>query len=391
MKGKKLAIVTCCLDDWGGSEELWARSIEYLEASGINSITIYKNKINKAHPEFARLLNKNIALRELEPDFGLYKKIEVKLNDTLLRIGEKVGVLKYQWNKPVGRLLGYLSSEKPDFVLISQGINFDGLAFAYQCLKLGIPYMIVSHKAVDFFWPQREDRAYMRETLIRAKKCFYVSENNRRLTEEQFGIRLTNSEVIFNPVKTAPNAIPYPEDVDSYKLACVGRLFVIDKGQDILIRILARPKWKSRNLVVSFYGSGPDKEGLMEMAEMLDVRNVLFEGYSGDLNGIWSSHHALILPSRSEGLPLTLIEAMSLGRMAIATTAGGNDEIVQHGVTGFIAEATENDLDKTLELAWNARQGWDSMGRKAAEYIRNIVPERPEQTFANFIINSLND
>lgn len=391
MKGKKLAIVTCCLDDWGGSEELWARSLDCFDAEDIASVTIYKNKINRLHPEFVRLQNRNVVLKELDPDFSLYKKIEGKVNDTLLRLGDKAGIVKYQWNKPVGRLYEHLCSDRPDLVLVSQGINFDGLAFANQCLKLKIPYIIVSHKAVDFYWPQAGDRAYMQETLLKARKCFFVSEHNRRLTEEQFGIRLENSEIVYNPVKTAVAPLPYPADLQEYRLACVGRLFVIDKGQDILIRILAREKWKIRNLVVSFFGTGPDRDGLIEMAKMLGVENVCFPGHSADLNDIWSNHHASILPSRSEGLPLTLIEAMSLGRMAIATNAGGNKEIIQHGVTGFIAEPTENNLDEVMELAWNQRTSWEAMGLKAAEHIQKTIPNRPEQTFGNFILNTLHE
>jgi len=391
VEGKRLAIITCCLDDWGGSEELWARSLECFDAVNIASVTIYKNKINRLHPEFVRLQNRNVVLKELDPDRGLYQKIEGKVNDTILRIGDKVGIIKYQWNKPVARLYEYLKSETPDLVLISQGINFDGLAFANQCLKLQIPYVIVSHKAVDFFWPQQQDRSYMRETLLKAKKCFFVSEHNRTLTEEQFGIRLRNSEVIFNPVKTNVTPVAYPSDLEEYRLACVGRLFVIDKGQDILIRVLAKPKWKARKRIVSFFGTGADRYGLVELAEMLGVKNVFFPGYSGRLVDLWAGHHALILPSRSEGLPLTLIEAMSLGRMAIATSAGGNNEIIQHGTTGFVAEPTENNLDEVMELAWEHRAAWKTMGIKASEHIKKIIPQCPEQKFANFLINSINE
>src|SRR5690606_35597954 len=100
--------------------------------------------------------------------------------------------------------------DKPNLVIISQGINFDGLNYAYECLKLKIPYLIVSHKAVEFYWPPVQEKEYMKEVFLNAKLCCFVSYHNLRLTEEQFGLRFNNSKVIFNPVKLKRQAIKYP-------------------------------------------------------------------------------------------------------------------------------------------------------------------------------------
>jgi len=390
-KDKKLAIVTCCLDDWGGSEELWARSIAILHNENLKQITIYKNKINKQHPEFVKLKNKNILFRELVPASHFLKKAPLKLMDLFSRLGDKIGISTYSWNKPAKRLYDFLKSDMPDLVLISQGINFDGLVYAWQCLQLNIPYLIVSHKAVDFYWPQQHDRSYMKETLLKAERCLFVSEHNRKLTEEQFGIRLSNSSIVINPVKTRGPVIPYPFVSNGYRLACIGRVFVIDKGQDILLRILSQPKWKARNLSISFIGEGPDKDGLKEMAHLLGVENVSFDGYNTNMKDIWANHHALILPSRSEGLPLTIVEAMFLGRVVITTNAGGNAGLVEDQVTGFIAEANEKDFDQAMESAWQKRDNWESMGLKAATKIADHIPESPEQQFANLLNSILNE
>src|SRR5690606_10170025 len=104
----------------------------------------------------------------------------------------------------------YISDDRPDFVVISQGINFDGLIFAYQCLMLKIPYVLVSQKAVEFYWPPVEEREYMRETLRKAVLCCFVSNHNLRLTEDQFGLRLVNSQVVLNPIKMKRQMLHYP-------------------------------------------------------------------------------------------------------------------------------------------------------------------------------------
>lgn len=387
---KRLAIITCCLDDWGGSEELWAKSVPHLLNQRFSDITVYKNEINKQHPEFVKLINKKITLKELWPQSSLIKTVYLKLTDLIYQFSGKLKIINYQPNRVASQLAKFLKRNKPDFAIISQGINFDGLSFAFECLKLKIPYIIVCHKAVDFYWPDESDRNFMRETLLKAEKCLFVSKHNLNLTEEQFGVRLTNGEVVFNPVKVEVDPQPYPDVSKGFKLACIGRLFVIDKGQDVLLRILNQPKWRNRDLSVSFIGKGPDMDGILEMAKLLNVQNIFFGGFNGDLKEIWNHHHALILPSRSEGLPLTIIEAMSLGRASIVTNAGGNAEVLEEGITGFIGECNEKDFEEAMERAWQKRDKWDLMGKKSAEYISKMIPKNPEKIFADLVIDAMN-
>ena len=70
-----------------------------------------------------------------------------------------------------------------------------------------------------------------------------------------------------------------------------------------------------------------------------------------------------------------MVEAMMCGRPAIVTDVGGNAEIVEDDVTGFLAaSATEDGMDEALERAWQRRHEWHDMGRQAAICIREQVP-----------------
>lgn len=377
-----IAIVTTILDDWGGSEELWAKAIPFLREEGINGITVYKRRINFDHSQFLKLKAESVKLKELLPKYSVFAKIA----ESAKRSGGRLGLNNYNPDRAAQKFYDELKSSPPGLVIISQAINFDGLQLAHQCFKLQIPYVIICQKAVDFFWPEPSSRGMMKETLLGAKQCFFVSQHNKTLTEEQFGIRLRKSETIFNPVKTsAAGLLPYPDTAAGYRLACVGRLFVIDKGQDILLRVLAQPKWRDRNITVSFVGTGPDMEGIKEMAELLGLTNIIFNGQTDNIAQVWASHHALILPSRSEGLPLVITEAMAAGRIAITTNAGGNAEVIEHGLTGFIGEANQKDFDEAMEQGWAARDSWEQMGKKAAANIKQIIPHLPEKDFAGRI------
>jgi glycosyltransferase involved in cell wall biosynthesis len=376
---KKIALVTFCMDDWGGSEELWARCIPMLKEN--TTLTVYKAKFNRSHPEIIKLIDQDIKLVELDPVLSILQKFRRKANYYL----QKINLRQFRDNHSLYKFHQEIENSRPHLVIIAQGINFDGLIYAHQCYLLNIPYVIIAQKAVDFYWPYHTDRAYMKKTLLNSRKCYFVSHHNKRLTEEQFGLRLPNSEVVFNPIKTKTHLMPFPETDKGFRLACVARLFIIDKGQDILLRILNKEKWRDRPVSVSFIGTGLDEEGLKDMAELLAIKNVEFIGFHQNIEDIWSQHHALILPSRSEGLPLSMIEAMSLGRTVIVSTAGGNPEIIDHKINGFIGEATEDDFEKVMDEAWEMRDKWHEIGKKAYSHIQNHFPTSPETEFANSI------
>lgn len=385
----KLAIITCCIDDWGGSEELWAKAVPHLFSAGIPDITIYKTSINFQHPQFQQLQKQGVKLTEIIPKSKTVRKIYTKSVDGLIRIAEKFKLATYRWNKSVDSICKKLKQDNINFAIIAQGINFDGLVYAHQCFKFNIPYLIISQKAVEFYWPQANELDYMRETLVNAKKCVFVSKHNLTTTEEQFGLRLQNAKIIFNPSKVAPSALPFPSTKEGFKLACVGRLFILDKGQDILLKILSQPKWKNRQITVSFVGIGSDEKALKALAKLLQVSNVEFKGFESNLISIWEHHHALILPSRSEGLPLAMIEAMSLGRTVIATNAGGNAEIIEENVTGFVGEANVQDFGDAMESAWQARESWEKMGKTAYEKMKIFLSESPEEDFAKLVLQQI--
>jgi len=359
-------MVSTCPEPWGGSEELWSGAAAVLASRG-HSVSVFKTVLDESQPAVRRLKSLACRVRHLRR-LPLPQPLNTRSHLLYLAL--------------------HLSLRRPDLVLISQGDNYDGLHFGYLCRKLRLPYTLVSQKATDHFWPQDRSREYRREVYAGAVRCFFVSEHNRRLTEDQNGMALTNASIVRNPYLVgAEGPLPWPGgEGERLRLACVARLYLLDKGQDILLRVLSREKWKGRSLHVSFYGSGLNRGGLEAMAVRRGVRNVSFEGQTGDVAAVWQSHHALILPSRAEGLPLSLVEAMMCGRPAVVTNVGGNAEVVEEELNGFLADPSEDSLDAALERAWARRGELDEMGRRAASSIRRLVPKRPAEVFADTLV-----
>lgn len=360
-------MVSTCPEAWGGSEELWSRAAAALAERG-HRVSAFKTVVDASHPSVRRLKSLSCPVRDL-------RRIPF--------CPQRVVTLSHFLSLSL-----HLKARRPDLVVISQGDNYDGLHFGYLCRRLGLPYTLISQKATDHFWPPDAARRHRRETFRAAVRCFFVSEHNRRLTEDQLGASLPNASVVRNPyLVPADGPLPWPGgEGESLRLACVARLYLLDKGQDILLRVLAREKWKGRSLHVSFYGSGVNREGLEGLAARLGVANVSFEGQTDDVPGIWRRHHALVLASRTEGLPLALVEAMMCGRPAVVTNVGGNAEVVEHGVNGFLAAPSEEAVDAALEEAWAARRGLRAMGESAARRIRELVPPSPEEDFADALL-----
>jgi glycosyltransferase involved in cell wall biosynthesis len=230
------------------------------------------------------------------------------------------------------------------------------------------------------------------DSLVRgygeAQVSYFVSQTNLDCVRRQLAFALPNGRVVSNPFNVSYQAAPpWPLHSGEFHLACVARLDLIVKGQDILFEVLAQPKWKARPLYLSLYGAGPNEQSLRRLAQMYDLRRVHFRGTTNDIEGMWRDHHGLVLTSRWEGLPLAVVEAMLCGRVPIVTEGCGSADYIEDNVSGFVAQAAKFSLvDEALERAWNRRNDWEQIGRVASQVVRYIVPASPERVFAEEIL-----
>jgi glycosyltransferase involved in cell wall biosynthesis len=211
-----------------------------------------------------------------------------------------------------------------------------------------------------------------------------------RLFEKQVGCELGNAEVIRNPFNVAFNASPpwRPlNDNSELHLACVARLHLPSKGQHILLEALADPVWRSRSWRLSFYGEGPMRNCIERMVQHLGLQDrVRLPGYATGIEKIWAENHVLVMPSRYEGLPLAMVEAMLCSRPVVATDVAGHSEIVDDGVTGFLADAPiASSVRRALDRLWERRVDLEAMGKAAGKSIRERVPKDPACVFAEKI------
>ncbi|MGR7024928.1 glycosyltransferase [Geodermatophilus sp. URMC 62] len=125
----------------------------------------------------------------------------------------------------------------------------------------------------------------------------------------------------------------------------VGRLDR-QKGFDVLLRAVA----DLPAVHVVLVGDGPEREALEKLAADLGLEErVTMVGWSGDAPGLMRSFDVLAVPSRWEGLPLVVLEAMFGGVPVVATPVGGVSDAVRHEETGLLV-AVEDVGDLTAAL-----------------------------------------
>lgn len=270
-------------------------------------------------------------------------------------------------------------------VLVSQGNDHSALPWLEAFQAVGVPTAVVTHGIIPGDWPNDKVAARLRAAFIAARATYWVSKRNQTDFEFQIGSYLPQGEVVWNPVKSSASAeVTWPAETSPWRMACVARLQVRPKGHDLLLQTLALPHWRQRDLQLSIFGSGENQQGLRDLVAMLGITNkVTFPGHVESVEEIWKQHHLMAQPSRNEGMPLSLVEALMCGRPVLATDVAGHAELVEDGVNGFIADSPcVKHLDQALERAWQQRTCWQAMGAEAATRIRQQVPAEPVADFA---------
>jgi glycosyltransferase involved in cell wall biosynthesis len=121
---------------------------------------------------------------------------------------------------------------------------------------------------------------------------------------------------------------------DAWVVGTVGRLSP-EKAQGLLVDAMAAQLGDRRQLVL--VGDGPERAALTaRIAATGKARHIHMTGARSDVQNMLAAFDAFALTSRTEGLPLVLLEAMAMGLPVVSTAVGGIPDLVEHRVTGFL-------------------------------------------------------
>ena len=150
---------------------------------------------------------------------------------------------------------------------------------------------------------------------------------------------------------------------DAWVVGTVGRLDDY-KNQAMLVRAMA-PMLSSRVRLV-LVGDGPSRAAVEAVvAGLPEPRWVVVAGRRMDVPKLLPAFDVFALPSKTEGLPLVVPEAMAVGLPIIATAVGGLPSVVDDGETGLLVPVDEAALRTAIERLAAAPEATREMGRRA--------------------------
>jgi glycosyltransferase involved in cell wall biosynthesis len=176
--------------------------------------------------------------------------------------------------------------------------------------------------------------------------------------------------IVIIPYGLSPLPFTPKKSGHGFTVACVARL-AVQKGQSYLIEAMAEVARRVPDATLLLVGEGPLRAELERRCSQLELScAVRFLGSMAreDLPAVYAQTDVVALPSLWEGLPVTLLEAMSAGKPVVATNAGGTAELVRHGVNGLVVPR-ENSAALAQALIHLARDGSlrTKMGRASQE------------------------
>lgn len=271
--------------------------------------------------------------------------------------------------------------QQPDVV---HSRNWGTIEAVFAARLAGVGGVIHSEHGRDLgtMGPQPWRRRKLRGIAYRlSDRVFCVSEELRDYYSREAGLPAIKFDVILNGVDTAQ----YHEDAQArarkreligagagtFVIGTVGRLDPV-KDHPTLLRATETALARGLDLRLVIVGDGTERNNLEQILSSKPAlsRHTVLVGESQDVNEWLNCFDVFVLPSLSEGISNTLLEAMAVGLAPIATRVGGNPEVIQHERSGLLVDA--NDVEGIAgyirDLA--ANEGWRrELGRNARQRI----------------------
>ena len=184
-------------------------------------------------------------------------------------------------------------------------------------------------------WQRLRPFAYRRADVVTANTAGVLSALESMGPWERLAL-------LPNPLPGAPRAGARGDQASAVGFVSVAR-FVPQKGLDVLINALPRLSGAAAEWPVTLVGDGPEREMLQQQAQDLGVSGRMrCMGFRPDPERFLAEAAVFVLPSRFEGMPNALLEAMAAGLAVIVTDASpGPLEVVEPGVSGLVVPSDD--------------------------------------------------
>jgi glycosyltransferase involved in cell wall biosynthesis len=277
------------------------------------------------------------------------------------------------------RLSRLLHTERVDIVHAHQYTPF----FYSLAARLGgtrRPILFTEHGRHQPDFPRPKRIIANRLLLSRRDRVVGVGNAVREALIANEGLPKRRVEVLYNGVDVDAFAAQTNRTAARAALGAAENEFVIIqvarldylKDHATALRTIARVVAKSPQTRLVLVGDGPESTTIESQVRELKIDdNVRLLGTRSDVDRLLPGADVFLLTSASEGIPLTVIEAMAAGLPVVGTDVGGMNEVVADNATGFLTPAKDDAAlaNRLLRLAGdpNLRQHMGAAGRARAK------------------------
>ena len=241
---------------------------------------------------------------------------------------------------------------------------------------------IVTTEHLPMFGPSIRHSPIKRLNGIFINRTITVSYENVQYLKNIHHIKQERIDIVHNGIDIDQFAVAGNKDErarlrqesgfteSDFVFGIVGRI-TEQKGHQYAIRALSELSKKYPEIKIAVFGDGELMNNCKDMVASLKLKSqVSFTGFQSDMQKVYKTLDALLMPSTFEALPLTLLEAMASGVPAIASNINGIPEVVRDGVNGLLVPPADiGALVNGIELIYNDRDLLNKMGVAARNTI----------------------
>ena len=205
-----------------------------------------------------------------------------------------------------------------------------------------------------------------------ADKLGFVSKRSMDIFCQRHPEVVNKTFYVYNGIADAPLRHQYSNSNENIiTFICVASINENKNQRSIIEAVRIIPDDMRSRIELLIVGDGEERKNLEMMSNDYNLTNVLFMGNCNNVTELLAKSDVFILVSKSEGLPISVIEAMREGLPIIGSNAGGIPELVINGVNGFVTETDPSNIAhsmlRMIEMGAHIRSEY---GNKSYEFFK---------------------
>lgn len=356
IKNKKIIFCIDTLGKGGAERVISVLSNEFCKYNDVYIITLFKEKI----------------------EYKINEKIKlIQLNNNSKNL--------FNYIKKIVQLKKIFKSIKPDVIisfLIKSSI-FTAIA--------GKKYNLIISDRNDPNTEYKEKIHYfaMKNTYKNAKGFVFQTNDAKKYFEKIYKLSKYKVKIILNPVDRKFENVKICKDKKK-EIISIGRL-TPQKNFKLLIESFSRISEKIPEYKLNIYGNGEMYSELQAYIEDKGLTNRVFlKGICDNIQDVLSSTSIYVLSSNYEGMPNTLIEAMTVGLPVIATDCpcGGPKMLIQNKINGILVPKENSEImSKEIMHLIKDEKLREKISIEARKIINKVKTEFIVKEWSNFILD----